>query len=78
MNRGLAFEVCAALEEDAEFAARINMSSPAARVDLLNHYLLDRGIEAGDAQVLIVAYLAGCEHGLMWTERMLDRAEKRA
>ena len=76
MNRVLAFEICAALEEDSEFAARMNVSSPAARVDLLNHYLLDRGIDAGDAQVLIVAYLAGSEHALQWMGRVLDRAEK--
>lgn len=77
MNRVLAFEVCAALEEDHEFAARVNAAMPTNRVQLLNRYLMDRGIDAGDAQVLIVAYLAGSEHAVIWASRVLDRAERR-
>ena len=77
MNRVMAFEVCSELEEDLEFAVRLHsVALPMQRVQLLTAYFVDRGMDVGDTMVLVSAYLAGVEHGLIWTERMLDRAEK--
>ena len=72
MNRGLAFEVCAALWEDHEFAARVR-AQPKDHGELVAAYFTDRGIDEGDAMVLVAAFLAGTEHALLWADRVISR-----
>jgi hypothetical protein len=72
MNRVLAFEVCAALWEDHEFAARLR-AQPSDHGELVASYFTDRGVDEGDALILVAAYLAGTEHMLLWAGRVIDR-----
>lgn len=65
--------VLAHLYIDEEFAQRLRLMEGESIHDPLVAYLRGRGVDASDAEILAMAYLAGSTHTLLSTKRALER-----